>query len=237
LTESDPDPATPGGFYHTTRRTAAPGVAGTEVFIAPHDPGFDPTAPSEATLSVDALCLNRDLPTDLPYGGGRPALRLVEGAASVTAITPVTPPTTTMRPPLREHGFWRLISHLSLGHLSVAGGREGAEALKEVLRLYAFRDTPETTTAIEALIGVTSQPGTARAPGRMGAFCRGLDVTLEFDPRAWQVGGLFLLASVLERFLALHATINSFTRTRAVLRGRPGNAGIWPARSGTRVLA
>ena len=59
----------------------------------------------------------------------------------------------------------------------------------------------------------------------MGAFCRGLDVTLEFDPRAWQVGGLFLLASVLERFLALHATINSFTRTRAVLRGRPGNAG------------
>ena len=52
----------------------------------------------------------------------------------------------------------------------------------------------------------------------MGAFCRGLDVTLEFDPRAWQVGGLFLLASVLERFLALHATINSFTRTRAVLR-------------------
>jgi type VI secretion system protein ImpG len=237
LTESDPDPDAPGGFYHPTRRTAAPGVPGTEVFLTPHDPGFDPTVPGDATLSVDALCLNRDLPTDLPYGGGRPTLRLVKGAASVVAITPVTPPTTTLRPPLREGGFWRLISHLSLSHLSVTGGRSGADALKEVLRLYAFRDTPETTTAIEALMSVTSKPGTARAPGRMGAFCRGLDVTLEFDPRAWQVGGLFLLASVLERFLALHATINSFTRTRAVLRGRPGNAGAWPARSGTRVLA
>ena len=237
LTESDPDPDAPGGFYHPTRATAAPGVAGTEVFLTPHDPGFDPAAPGDATLSVDALCLNRDLPTDLPYGGGRPSLRLVQGAASVAAVTPVTPPTTTLRPPLRESGFWRLISHLSLSHLSVTGGAGGAEALKEVLRLYAFRDTPETTTAIEALMSVTSQPGTARAPGRMGAFCRGLDVTLEFDPRAWQVGGLFLLASVLERFLALHATINSFTRTRAVLRGRPGNAGAWPARSGTRVLA
>jgi len=236
LTESDPDPDLPGGFYHATRRTASPGVPGTEVFLAPHDPGFDPAAPANATLSVDALCLNRDLPTDLPYGGGRPTLRLVEGAASVAGITPVTPPTTTLRPPLRENGFWRLISHLSLGHLSVAGGTGGADALKEVLRLYAFRDTPETTTAIEALMSVTSAPGTARAPGRMGAFCRGLDITLEFDPRAWQVGGLFLLASVLERFLALHATINSFTRTRAVLRGRPGNAGAWPARSGTRVL-
>lgn len=237
LTESDPDPDAPGGFYHTTRRSAAPGVAGTEVFLTPHDPGFDPAAPGDATLSVDALCLNRDLPTDLPYGGGRPGLRLVQGAASVAAVTPVTPPTTTLRPPLRESGFWRLISHLSLSHLSVTGGAGGADALKEVLRLYAFRDTPETTTAIEALMSVSSQPGTARAPGRMGAFCRGLDVTLEFDPRAWQVGGLFLLASVLERFLALHATINSFTRTRAVLRGRPGNAGAWPARSGTRVLA
>ena len=97
---------------------------------------------------------------------------------------------------------------------------------------------PETTTAIEALIERSSATRDRRGRrARMGAFCRGLDVTLEFDPRAWQVGGLFLLASVLERFLALHATVNSFTRTRAVLRGRPGNAGNWPARGGTRVLA
>ena len=41
-------------------------------------------------------------------------------------------------------------------------------------------------------------------PGRLGAFCRGLDVTLEFDPRTWQASGLYLLASVLEHFLALH---------------------------------
>jgi type VI secretion system protein ImpG len=236
LAESELEPAQPGGFYHVARRPSAPGVPGTEVFLAPHDPDLDPAAPKRATLSVDALCLNRDLPTDLPFGGGRPNLRLVQGAASVAAITPVTPATPTVRPPLRERGFWRLISHLSLGHLSVTGGSGAAEALKEVLRLYSWRDTAESAMAIEALLGVTSRPGTARAPGRMGAFCRGLDVTLEFDPRAWQVGGLYLLASVLERFMALHGTINSFTRTRAVLRGRPGTAGAWPARSGTRVL-
>ena len=58
-------------------------------------------------------------------------------------------------------------------------------------------------------------------PGsRLGAFCRGLDVTLTFDPRSGRAGGLFLLASVLDRFLALHATVNSFVRT-GVLRGRP----------------
>ena len=73
-------------------------------------------------LSVDALCLSRDLPTDLPFGGGHPTLRLVEGAAAVAAIRAVTPPSTTLRPPLRERGFWRLVSHLSLGHLAVTGG-------------------------------------------------------------------------------------------------------------------
>jgi type VI secretion system protein ImpG len=237
LTEGDPEAGVPGGFYHLARRPAAPGVSGTEVFIAPHDPDFDPGKPADAVLSVDALCLSRDLPTDLPFGGGRPRLRLVEGVAAVAALNPITAATPTLRPPLREAGFWRLVSHLSLGHLSVTGGAEGAAALKEVLRLYDLRDTAESRAAIAALIGVRAAPGTARAPGRAGGFCRGLDVTLEFDPRSWQAGGLYLLAAVLEHFLALHCTVNSFTRTRVALRGRPGLAAAWPARSGTRVLA
>jgi type VI secretion system protein ImpG len=237
LTDSDPDPGVAGGFYHVARRAAAPGVPGSEIFLAPHDPEFNPDHPAEAVLSVDAICVNRDLPTDLPFGGGHPRLRMVEGAAAVAALNAVTAATSTLRPPLREAGFWRLVSHLSLGHLSVTGGPEGAAALKEVLRLYDLRDTAETRTAIEALTGITAGPGTARAPGRAGGFCRGLEINLEFDPRAWQVGGLYLLAAVLERFLALHGTVNSFTRTRVTLRGRAGTAAAWPARSGTRVLA
>ena len=62
------------------------------------------------------------------------ALRRSPGSNAVTAATP------TLRPPLRERGFWRLVSHLSLGHLSVTGGPEGAAALKEVLRLYDLRE-------------------------------------------------------------------------------------------------
>ena len=142
-----------------------------------------------------------------------------------------------LRAPLRERGFWRLVSHLSLGHLSVVGGEAGADALKEILRLYDLRDSAETRAMIDGLVAVTARPGAARVPGaRAGSFCRGLDVTLEFDARAWQASGLYLLAAVLDRFLALHATINSFVRTRAVLRGRGGVAASWPARAGGRVL-
>jgi type VI secretion system protein ImpG len=240
---------TPGGFYHIARRAAPPGVTGTDVFLAPHDPGFDPGRPADTVLSVDALCLNRDLPTDLPFAGGHPILRLVDGVAAVRGITAVTAATTTLRPPLREKGFWRLISHLSLGHLSVTGGADGANALKEVLRLYDFRDTAETRAAIDALTAITSEAGVARAPepdlshsGRTvrrrvpPTFCRGLDISIEMEPRAWQTSGLYLLASVLEKFFRLQATINSFTRTKVLLRGRPGVAASWPARSGARRL-
>ena len=51
---------------------------------------------------------------------------------------------------LRDKRFWRLISHLSLGHLSVVGGETAAEALREVLRLYDFRDSAESRAAIRA---------------------------------------------------------------------------------------
>ncbi len=247
LAAAAPDAGEPGGFYQVTRRDAAPGVPGTEVFLSPHDPDFNPDRAADTVLSVDALCLNRDLPTDLPFGGGHPYLRLVEGVAAVSAIAAVTAATPTRRPPLRDKRFWRLISHLSLGHLSVTGGGEGAAALKEVLRLYDYRDTADTRAAINALTSIVSEPGVARAPEPPGfgqrssrrtppAFCRGLDIRLEMDPRAWSAGGLYLLASVLERFFALNATVNSFSRTTVVLRGGSETVASWPARSGTREL-
>ena len=83
-------------------------MPGTEVFIAPHDPEFDPDKPAESVLSIDALCVNRDLPTDLPFGGGHPRLRLVEGAAAVAALHAVTAATSTLRPPCArpDSGDW-----------------------------------------------------------------------------------------------------------------------------------
>jgi type VI secretion system protein ImpG len=227
-----------GGFYHTIRRPSPSPLRGSDVFLAPFDPGFDANQGNTGTvLSIDALCTNRDLPAELPFGGGHPRMKLSEAMASISRVICITAPTAPLRLKPRDQTFWRLISHLSIGHLSLVGGADGAAAMKEALRLYDWRDTAETRAAIEGLVGVSSRPGAARVPGsRAGAFCRGLDVTLEFEQRAWDVGGLYLLASVLDRFLALHATVNSFVRTSAVLRGRAGRVAAFPARAGARVL-
>jgi type VI secretion system protein ImpG len=234
LTEGWREADQAAGFYHTARRDGPALLGGSDVFLAPYDPDFDPETDTETVLSIDAMCTNRNLPADLPVN---PRLKLVEGVAAVERLACLTAPTAPLRVPLREHGFWRLISHLSLGHLSLVGEEAGAETLKEVLRLYDLRSEPGAPSLIDGLLAVRSQPGVARVPGeRAGSFCRGIDVTLEFDPGAWQASGLYLLAAVLDRFLAVHATINSFVRTRAVLRGRDGAAAAWPARAGARVL-
>jgi type VI secretion system protein ImpG len=226
-----------GGFYATIRRDSTAPLTGTDVLLAPFDPALDVDRPADAVLSVDALCSNRDLPAELPWGGGQPRLRLSQGLSAVTTLTCLTPPTPALRAPLREHRASRLISHLSLGHLSIVGGPGAADSLREVLRLYDLRETPESRAAIAGLLSVQSQPATARVPGaRQGSFCRGLDVTLEFDARAWESSGLFLMAAVIEHFMALHATVNAFVRTTAVLQGRKGAVFRSPPRAGARVL-
>ena len=231
-----PQEEAPGGFYTSVRRGSA-SLSGTDVLLGLYDPGFDPEQPGNSVLSVDAICTNRDLPAELPFGGGHPRVALNDGMASIASVSCLTAPTPPLRRVLRERGFWQLVSHLSLGHLSVVGGEDGAAALREVLRLYDLRASADTIAAIEGLVSVSAKPGVARVPGsHLGAFCRGLDVTLEFDSRSWASGSLYLLASVLDRFLALHATVNAFVRTSVALRGRPGMIARWPARAGARTL-
>ncbi len=221
-----------------TRHAASGGLTGTEMRLLLCDAAFNPEAPADGVLTIEGLCLNRDLPELLPFGGGEPRLRIVDPNAPAEAqVECLSAPTSTLRPPLRDRGAWRLISHMALNHLSVMGGEDAALALREMLALHDLRDTPETRGAIAALVGVQAIPGIARIPGqRPGIFARGIDVTLTFDPQAWTNGGLYLLAAVLERFLALQVSVNGFVRVRAMLRGRGTPACAWAPRSGTRIL-
>jgi type VI secretion system protein ImpG len=224
-------------FWHPARRAAGERDPGTEVFLSLVDLDFNPSVPADTILSVEATCLNRDLPSRLPYGGGHPYLQLVDPLPGIASLLCITPPTPTVRPPLRNRALWRLISHLSLNHLSITHDDTGAEALREILKLYDFRDSSETRVAIDSVLDIHSRRSTARAPSaEMGAFCRGLDLEIVFDEQRFVSSGLYLLAAVLERFLALYGSINSFTRLTVRLQGRPGILRRWAPRAGEHEL-
>jgi type VI secretion system protein ImpG len=128
-----------------------------------------------------------------------------------------------------------LVSHLTLNHLSLEGGADAVEALREILKLYDFADSDQTRSMIAGLARVDSRRAVARAGGGE-AVCRGTDVTVTFDPKRFSGSGLFLFANVLERFLGLYCTINSFTRLTAVVDGQPGGLRRWPPRMGEHAL-
>lgn len=229
-------------FWTITRRPAGGADPGTTVFLSLTDPDFNPAAPSAMVLDVDTHCSNRDLPAGLLYGGRPLSLGLVEPNAAVHAATCISPPTATLRLGERQGLRWRLVSHLLLNHLTFSGGKEGADSLREILRLYDFRDSAETRARIDGIVSVSARRAVARMPVRPGdvpwsdAMCRGTDVTVEFDPTRFNDGGLFLLAMALDHFLGLACSINSFTRLTATVRGRTGVLRTWPPRAGDRPL-
>ena len=132
---------------------------------------------------------------------------------------------------------WRLVSHLSLNHLSITDGHEGADALREILKLYDFTNSRVAAQHIAGIESVRSRRRTARlTDGLSGGFCRGVEITVEFDPEKYVGTGMYLFAGVLDRFLALYASINSFTRTIARTRHSEEPFKRWPHRAGEQTL-
>jgi type VI secretion system protein ImpG len=227
-------------FWHAVRRpggqAGGKGDPGTEVHLSLVDLGFSPSAPAEWTLDVETTCLDRDRPRRLPFGEGQPLLRLSRGAP-LARIESLTRPTATLRPALKRGALWRVISHLSLNHLSLADTAEGADALREILSLYDFTDSAETRSTIEGIASVRTSRVVGRSVGGpRGGFCRGLEVNVHFDEERYTGSGVFLFASVLERFLGLYCTINSFSKLVATTTKREGELRRWPPRAGESVL-
>ena len=155
----------------------------------------------------------------------------------MSRIVCLTPPTRTLRPALRRGALWRLISHLSLNHLSLVDNNDQADALREILKLYDFADSAETRKTIDGILSVRSRRVVGRAGGDlMGTFCRGVEITVQFDEERFSGSGLFLFATVLERFLALYCSVNSFSKFIATIKGREGELRRWPPRMGEKVL-
>lgn len=228
-------------YWYATRRPTETQEgepdAGTEMFLSLIDLDFKPSAPTGWAIDIETLCCNRDLPSALPFGGGEPYLQFTDLSAPVDKIRCLTPPTKTQRIDSREQGQWRLISHLTLNHLSLTDTKEGAESLREILRLYDVDDSDETRAMIEAILKVNTNKVIARDPsGSLTGFCQGQEVVIEFDQDRFAGSSVFLFASVLERFLAMYASVNAFTKLTAVTKGKRKVIHRWSARIGDKEL-
>lgn len=208
----------------------------TDLWMSFVDLEFSPSLPTAETIHVTATCSNRDLPFEFLGEGSDASTLYLEGAGPVRRVQAIVPPTRCARPSLTQ-SRWRLISHLSLNHLSLSGGEDGAYALREILKLYDHVDSRVTAQHIEGLLRTDQRRKTARLPGGPAAgFAHGLEVTLTFDAEKYAGAGLYLFALVMEQFLGECVSLNTFCQTvcRTVTQSQPFLIG--PCRAGRRLI-
>ncbi len=222
-------------FWYSTRRPSTrKGDEGSEVSLFLVDLSMRTSLPETQVITAHCTCTNRDILTRLPFGNERGDFE-VEGVASLKGAVALRKPTPTLRPPMQRNALWRLISHLTLNYLSIVD--EGKDALQEVLRLYNFSDSADLDKQIGGIVSVSSKRHFARIISEGGiAFARGTQVQLEFDEDEYAGGGVYLFAAVLEQFLGLYASLNSFSQLVVRTRQRRGLLKQWPPRAGQVIL-
>lgn len=207
---------------------------GTDIYLSMVDLSGRPIRPDADSLTVRTTCTNRDLPARLPFGNELGDFEL-EGGAAIKRIVALNKPTITLRPPLGKSALWRLISHLSLNYLSLV--EEGREALQEILKLYNFSGSLYSEKQIEGLVALNSRPHFARIISEHGvSFARGTHVSIELDEDQFVGGGVYLFGAVLEYFLGLYVSLNSFSQLTVTTRQRKEMLKEWAPRAGQRIL-
>ncbi|MCA9114149.1 MAG: type VI secretion system baseplate subunit TssF [Planctomycetaceae bacterium] len=219
---------------------------GTDLHLSLVDLGLNPADSQQPVLHIETTCLNRDLVSRLPFGGDHPRFHL-EKTGPVGRMTCLLHPTRTRRMNPVQGTLWRVISHLSLNHLSIEGGADGAETLRELLQVYDTVRNPDEPFPLHGILSVSSRRIVSRVSPRQAAgslrsdrsvepgFGRGVEIRVELDEDRFVGSGLFLFATVLLRFFARQCTVNSFTRMVLGTRQRK-EIRRWPPRTGNRLL-
>jgi len=196
-------------FWHERRvPSLRANATSSDIFLSFHDTAFDAAQPPDEVVFAHLLCTNGTVAPEIPAG----KWLQTDTALPVKQIVNLRKPTQQTAPHLGGQALWRLISHLSLNYLSL-DGEKGTAALREILLLYCNPDSRSQRQRIEGIKSVASEKVVRRVPGsNWNGFARGTKVTVTFEESLFASGSAFLLASVLSQFLALHASINSFTQ-------------------------
>lgn len=158
-------------------------------------------------VSIQLTCSNRQLPIELGKGDIQTA---TENSPTYATFSNITEPTQPLRPILDGSLLWTLISNMSLNYLSLLS----KDALRAVLRAYDFRalvDRQAERVAQLRLDGIKMIETKPVEKVIRGLPVRGIQSQLTLDQRYFgSEGDVYLFGTVLSRFFALYASINSF---------------------------
>jgi type VI secretion system protein ImpG len=202
--------------YWLIRRdeTVAATSPGHEVRISLLDASFKPSSAAGATLSTELTCTNRDLPARLRYGLAEGDLH-ADGVAASHPIRLLRKPTPSYRFEAGNGAHWRLISHLALNYARLT--EAGLGDFQKMLALYDVVRSPASQRMIGGIVGL--EHGLERAWVKTlpaSTLMPGIGIRLTLDEEAFAGTSIALFAQVLERYFAMNAQLNCYTRLTLV---------------------
>lgn len=210
-----------------------PALTGTEMLLSFVDPAMNPAVAVEDVLFAQTLCTNRELPRHVTMAT-RLQIELDLPSEDIRCLAKPTPPAY---PPLGGENLWRLVSQLTLNKWSLEGPSR-LDALKQILLLYSGADgDARKRRQIDGIHAIVTRPIVRRLGNtHWRGFVRGTEIVVSFNEDQFVGNSALLLGSVLDRFFALYAGVNSFTEL--VVRRAHHNEDWkrWPARAGDQPI-
>ncbi len=166
-------------------------------------------APATETLAIQLLCTNGILTRSLQAGDiDQPTSTSPE----LCTFKNIIPPTPSVQPPLGMEMLWKFLSSLTLNLFAIADTKN----FKELLRQYIFPEeydqgrTAANEKRLEGITNISCQPG--RRLDR-GSLITGQEIELTINANNFSgTGDAFVFGTILDRFFADYAAINTYTR-------------------------
>lgn len=231
----EPDIEGEGNLRWLARRASVsnPALTGTEMLLSFVDPQMNPAVPAEDVLFAQTLCTNRELPRHVTLAT-RFEIELDVPHDGIRCLAKPTPPAY---PPLGGENLWRLVSQLTLNKWSLEGPSR-LDALKQILLLYSGADADaRKRRQIEGIHAIVTRPVVRRlGNAHWRGFVRGTEIVVSFSEDQFVGNSALLLGSVLDRFFALYAGVNSFTELAVRRAHHNEDWKRWPARAGDQPI-
>lgn len=216
------------------RAVSNPALRGTEIQLSFVDPELDPMVPAEDVLFAQLLCTNRGMPRQIST-----LINFqIEADLPIERIHCLARPTPPIDPPATGESLWRLVSHLTLNKLTLQNSRDSLDALKQMLYLYSgAEENSRKRRQIDGIAGMSTRPVVRRIGNKhWRGFVRGTEIAITINEKDFVGASALLLGSILDRFFALYAGVNSFTELVIRRDGQEEEWKRWPARVGEKPL-
>jgi len=114
---------------------------------------------------------------------------------------------------LSRNKKWEMLSMFNLNFMSLVNQDNGAEMLRHILELSNLNGSDENTKLINAIFEVNYKKVIENiVVDGISSFCQGIEVKLIVNEKHFVGSSKHIFFSVIDQFINLYSTINSFTR-------------------------